>query len=304
MIAYLSIFSKSIFFLISFLFHIIFLGILWLTAPEVKPPKFTTIRTTIQFENKGVAKPSLGSLNQTSFSKKNTFYSNQTSTLSPFRNNRKNLRPSLQQNKNLFSQKRANRQRFTPIRKGDYNPNLRAKNQVVQQNGIVRKKETTKQQYKAKQKKQQNHQNTQNKIVQKKTEQQNNQNTQNKIVQKKTEQQKSKKITPTKSKFQALLQKKRARINYQISLAKLVASNWKVPQTSLKQFRIDMEALLDQNGNLLKIKLLKGSGVAALDAAAERAIRVAVPFPQFPQSFDQNQQFLAHFRFTPGKVHF
>ena len=66
MIAYLSMFSKSIFFLISFLFHVIFLGILWLTAPEVKPPKFTTIRTTIQFENKGVAKPSLESLNEES----------------------------------------------------------------------------------------------------------------------------------------------------------------------------------------------------------------------------------------------
>jgi len=90
---------------------------------------------------------------------------------------------------------------------------------------------------------------------------------------------------------------------YRNTLAKLVTANWIVPQTSVKQFQILIEAQIDFRGNLLSVKLLEGSGLAVLDAAAERAIRVSTPFPKFPDSFGGDQHiYSAVFRFTPDQV--
>ncbi len=90
---------------------------------------------------------------------------------------------------------------------------------------------------------------------------------------------------------------------YRNSLAKLVTANWIVPPTKVKTFQIMIEAYISPRGNLLSIHRLKSSGLAVLDAAAERAIRVSTPFPEFPTSFDKTQKsYRAVFRFTPDKV--
>jgi TonB family protein len=109
--------------------------------------------------------------------------------------------------------------------------------------------------------------------------------------------------TKSKGKGSFIWQKKSELLIYRNSLAKLVTANWIVPQTSVKQFKILIEAHIDRQGNLVSITLIKGSGFAVLDAAAERAIRVSTPFPEFPKSFNESQaSYPAVFRFTPDRV--
>lgn len=109
--------------------------------------------------------------------------------------------------------------------------------------------------------------------------------------------------TKSKGKGSFIWQKKSELLVYRNSLAKLVTANWIVPQTSVKQFKILIEAHIDRQGNLVSIALIKGSGFAVLDAAAEKAIRVSTPFPEFPKSFSESQaSYRAVFRFTPDRV--
>ncbi|MBU2511715.1 TonB C-terminal domain-containing protein [bacterium] len=90
---------------------------------------------------------------------------------------------------------------------------------------------------------------------------------------------------------------------YRKVLRQLVTANWKVPPVSIKTFQILIEVTIDPNGNLVKTNLIKGSGLAILDAAAERAIRVSTPFPRLPESLEsQTKQYQALFRFTPDEV--
>jgi len=90
---------------------------------------------------------------------------------------------------------------------------------------------------------------------------------------------------------------------YRNILGKLITANWIVPPVSIKQFQILIEAFIDPHGNLIQLDLLKGSGLAILDAAAERAIRVSIPFPAYPKSFGPEKiSFRAVFRFTPERV--
>ena len=92
---------------------------------------------------------------------------------------------------------------------------------------------------------------------------------------------------------------------YRSVLRKLVTANWTVPPVSVKTFQIVIEASIDKDGNLLNINLLESSGLAILDAAAERAIRVSTPFPGIPVSIAQESDvFKAVFRFTPDQVFF
>ena len=107
----------------------------------------------------------------------------------------------------------------------------------------------------------------------------------------------------SRSKVAAIWQKKSDLLVYRNSLAKLVTANWIVPHTSVKKFQILIAAHIGPRGNLISIQPIKGTGLAILDAAAERAIRVSTPFPEFPKSFKKElQSYRAIFRFTPDKV--
>lgn len=111
------------------------------------------------------------------------------------------------------------------------------------------------------------------------------------------------KTTPSRSKVTAIWQKKSDLLVYRNSLARLVTANWIVPHTSIKEFQILIAAQIGPRGNIISIQPIKGSGLAILDAAAERAIRVSTPFPEFPKSFKKDRQsYRAVFRFTPDKV--
>lgn len=107
----------------------------------------------------------------------------------------------------------------------------------------------------------------------------------------------------SQGKVASIWQKKSELTIYRKSLAQLVTANWIVPQTSVKSFQILIEAFIGPGGNLISIRPIKSSGLAVLDAAAERAIRVSTPFPEFPDSFDKNRKsYRAVFRFTPDQV--
>ncbi|MDH5561932.1 MAG: TonB C-terminal domain-containing protein [Deltaproteobacteria bacterium] len=95
---------------------------------------------------------------------------------------------------------------------------------------------------------------------------------------------------------------KRDLLIYRTTLGKIVSSNWVLPPISRKKFQIVMEVLIDPKGEILEINKKKSSGLAILDAAAERAIRGSTPFPSFPSSFGDQKQFRAIFRFTPDQV--
>ena len=98
-------------------------------------------------------------------------------------------------------------------------------------------------------------------------------------------------------------QKKNDLVAYRNVLGKLITANWVVPPVSIRKFTILIEAYIDPKGNLIVLKLLNGSGLAILDAAAERAIRVSTPFPEYPASFGaKTESFKAVFRFTPDRV--
>lgn len=98
-------------------------------------------------------------------------------------------------------------------------------------------------------------------------------------------------------------QKKNDLVAYRNVLGKLITANWVVPPVSVRKFTILIEAYIDPKGNLIALKLLNGSGLAILDAAAERAIRVSTPFPEYPASFGaKTDSFKAIFRFTPDRV--
>lgn len=109
--------------------------------------------------------------------------------------------------------------------------------------------------------------------------------------------------TGPSSQVAKIWQKKSELMVYRNTLARLVTANWVVPPTSVKGFQIIIEAHIGPRGNVINLKPLKSSGLAVLDAAAERAIRVSAPFPEFPDTFDKNQTvYRAVFRFTPEKV--
>jgi len=98
-------------------------------------------------------------------------------------------------------------------------------------------------------------------------------------------------------------QKKNDLVIYRNILGKLITANWIVPPVSIKKFQILFEVYIDPKGNLIEINLITGSGLAILDAAAERSIRVSTPFPEYPKSFDAElKSFKAVFRFTPERV--
>ena len=93
------------------------------------------------------------------------------------------------------------------------------------------------------------------------------------------------------------------RLVYRNTLSRLVSANWKIPPTSLKTFQIIVETRIDRRGNIINLKVVKGAGVPILDSAAERAIRLSAPFPEFPSSFAEDLQvYRALFRFTPDDV--
>lgn len=92
--------------------------------------------------------------------------------------------------------------------------------------------------------------------------------------------------------------------SYRNTLAQLVRANWKLPAAMQTEFEIIVAALIDPEGNLIGLKIEKSSQISALDAAAERAVRVSQPFPQFPASFPENQNFEQKFRFSSGSVSF
>jgi hypothetical protein len=111
------------------------------------------------------------------------------------------------------------------------------------------------------------------------------------------------KTASSRSKVSAIWQKKTDLLVYRNSLAKLVTANWIVPHTSIKKFQILIAAHINPQGNVISILPIKQSGLAILDAAAERAIRVSTPFPEFPKSFKKDlRSYRAVFRFTPDKV--
>lgn len=104
----------------------------------------------------------------------------------------------------------------------------------------------------------------------------------------------------------SIWQRKSDLLVYRNTLAKIVYNNFRAPfkaPKSLKKYLIKVEVQIGPRGNLIAIRPIKLSGLAILDAAAERAIRVSTPFPEFPDSFDKNLKFYrAVFRFTPDKV--
>ncbi len=111
------------------------------------------------------------------------------------------------------------------------------------------------------------------------------------------------KTSSSRDKVAAIWQKKSDLLVYRKSLARLVTANWFVPHTSIKEFQIMIAAHIDPRGNIISIQTIKSSGLAILDAAAERAIHVSTPFPEFPKSFKKDiQSYRAVFRFTPDKV--
>lgn len=113
----------------------------------------------------------------------------------------------------------------------------------------------------------------------------------------------SKQAATVKGLAPSVWQKKTDLLVYRKSLAKLVTANWVVPLTSVKDFQILIEVHIGPRGNIIDIRPIKRSGLAILDAAAERAIRVSTPFPEFPKSFKENRKlYRAVFRFTPDKV--
>ncbi|MBU3914862.1 TonB C-terminal domain-containing protein [bacterium] len=92
-------------------------------------------------------------------------------------------------------------------------------------------------------------------------------------------------------------------VSFRNILRSLVKANWTVPPVALKEFEIRITAIIDPNGNLLDLILVKSSGLIMLNSAAEKAIRVSTPFPKVPKSIlNDNQEFHATFRFTPNEV--
>ena len=108
-----------------------------------------------------------------------------------------------------------------------------------------------------------------------------------------------------RSKAMRVWQKKNETQSYRRILRQLVTANWKVPTTKIKEFQIMIEAAIDLNGNLVQADIRKSSGLAILDAAAERAIRVSTPFPKIPKILqDETNQYKVVFRFTPDAVNY
>jgi hypothetical protein len=98
-------------------------------------------------------------------------------------------------------------------------------------------------------------------------------------------------------------EKKKKDTSYKQTLKKLVTANWTVPIYNKKDFVILIEAIIDANGNLVKLELSQGSGLPIIDAAAEKAIRVSTPFPKLPKILQEDKpEFKAVFRFTPDSA--
>jgi len=109
--------------------------------------------------------------------------------------------------------------------------------------------------------------------------------------------------TDSKDRFSKLWKKRNDLLAYRNKLGKLISANWVIPPVSVKIFQIIVEANIDSNGNLIGTKFNKRSNLVILDAAAIKAIRVSIPFPKFPASFDpEKRSFKAVFRFTPESV--
>ncbi len=115
--------------------------------------------------------------------------------------------------------------------------------------------------------------------------------------------QSSLKDTHNRNNVSAIWRKRSELVEYRNILDRLITANWRVPPVSMNAFQILIEATIDRRGNIIKIKVRRSSGLAILDSAAERAIRVSTPFPVFPKSFDAKmKEFRAILRFTPEKV--
>lgn len=87
---------------------------------------------------------------------------------------------------------------------------------------------------------------------------------------------------------------------YRSQLAYLISSNWTKVVT--KEFQILVQATIDEYGNLIDVKVVKGSGLAGMDATAISAIRKSTPFPRLPDAYKPKKQVTLVFRFTPDNV--
>ncbi|PCI27780.1 MAG: hypothetical protein COB67_07775 [SAR324 cluster bacterium] len=96
---------------------------------------------------------------------------------------------------------------------------------------------------------------------------------------------------------------KNERSAYRGVLSRLVSANWVLPPVAKKDFQVLIEIFIDPLGNIIQLRVAQSSGLAVLDGAAERAVRVSVPFPKFPASFDPRKKaFRVVFRFTSDKI--
>jgi TonB family protein len=101
----------------------------------------------------------------------------------------------------------------------------------------------------------------------------------------------------------SIWQQRNELLAYRAVLARLITANWLIPPVEVSSFQVMMEAQIDRRGNPVRIRLLQSSGLAILDAAAEKAIRISAPFPPLPSTFDPEMEvFRVVFRFTPDRV--
>ncbi len=98
-------------------------------------------------------------------------------------------------------------------------------------------------------------------------------------------------------------EKKKQTNTYRETLKKLITANWTVPPNSKKDFVIILEAIIDAEGNVVKIELLDSSGSTLVERAAIKAIRVSTPFPKIPNILLVDEPvYQAKFRFTADSL--
>ena len=97
-----------------------------------------------------------------------------------------------------------------------------------------------------------------------------------------------------------LWQKKQSYKAYYATLEQMVKSNWVVPGAKIKDYVVIVRAVVDSKGNLLEHSIIQSSGSQLIDNAAEKAVTVSAPFPEFPKSFDPDLKSIPfQFRFYP-----
>ncbi len=98
-------------------------------------------------------------------------------------------------------------------------------------------------------------------------------------------------------------EKKKETNTYRETLKKLITANWNVPPNSKKDFVIILEAIIDAEGNIVKLELLDSSGSTLVERAAIKAIRVSTPFPKIPKVLLVDEPvYQAKFRFTADSL--